>query len=148
MLLFFRFSNTSREHFIMVFTTPLSLLLISMLIQIRIGQVIQLTDAPSQVFFFFLLGTSLVSWRSKKQVVVSRSSTEAEYRALANTPVELVWLQWLLADMDAPQPTATPFYCDNRSAIYISHNNVFYEHTKHIEIDCHITRQHLKKGNL
>ncbi|XP_065623273.1 uncharacterized mitochondrial protein AtMg00810-like [Quercus suber] len=45
-------------------------------------------------------------------------------------------------------PTATPFYCDNRSAIYIAHNDVFYERTKHIEIDCHITRQHLKKGNL
>uniref|UniRef100_A0A7N2LQU3 Uncharacterized protein n=1 Tax=Quercus lobata TaxID=97700 RepID=A0A7N2LQU3_QUELO len=83
-----------------------------------------------------------------KQDVVSCSSTKAEYCALANTTCELVWLRWLLADMDAPQPTATPLYCDNRSAIYIAHNDVFHEHTKHIEIDCHITRQHLKKGNL
>ncbi|XP_030959104.1 uncharacterized protein LOC115981055 [Quercus lobata] len=52
--------------------------------------------------FYFLLGTSLVSWRSKKQDVVSRSSTEAKYRALADTTCELVWLCWLLADMDAP----------------------------------------------
>ena len=80
--------------------------------------------------------------------MVSRSSTEAEYYALADTTYELVWLHWLLADMDAPQPTATPLYCDNRSAIYITHNDVFHECTKHIEIDCHITRQHLKKGNL
>ena len=50
--------------------------------------------------------------------------------------------------MDAPQPTTTPLYCDNYSAIYIAYKNVFYECTKHIEIDCHITRQHLKKGNL
>ena len=50
--------------------------------------------------------------------------------------------------MDAPQPIATPLYCDNRSTIYIAHNDIFYERTKHIEIDCHVTRQHLKKGNL
>ena len=80
--------------------------------------------------------------------MVSRSSTEAEYRALADTTCELVWLRWLLADMDALQPTATPLYCDNRSAIYIAYNDVFHERTKHIEINCHITHQHLKKGNL
>ena len=80
--------------------------------------------------------------------MVSRSSTEVEYRALANITCELVWLHWLVADMDAPQPTATSLYCDNRSAIYIAHNDVFHKRTKHIEIDCHITRQHLKKENL
>ncbi|KAL5827461.1 hypothetical protein ACOSQ3_019299 [Xanthoceras sorbifolium] len=106
------------------------------------------TDRCSITGFCFMLGTSLVSWRSKKQDVVSRSSTEAEYRALASTTCELIWLRWLLADMDAPQPTATPIYCDNRNAIYIAHNDVFHERTKHIEIDCHITRQHLKKGIL
>ena len=106
------------------------------------------TDRCSITGFCFLLGSSLVSWRSKKQDVVSRSSTEVKYRALADTICELVWLRWLLANMDAPQLTATPLYCDNRSAIYIAHNDVFHESTKHIEIDCHITRQHLKKGNL
>ena len=80
--------------------------------------------------------------------MVSRSSTEAEYRALIDTTCELVWLHWLLADMDVPQPTATPLYCDNRNAIYIAHNDVFHECTKHIKIDYHITHQHLKKGNL
>ena len=106
------------------------------------------TDRCSIIGFYFLLGTSLVSWRSKKQDVVSCSSTEAEYRSLADTICELVWLRWLLADMDAPQPIATPLYCDNHSAIYIAHNDVFNERTKHIEIDCHITRHHLKKRNL
>ena len=98
--------------------------------------------------FCFLLGTSLVSWHSKKQDVVSRSNTEAEYRALADTTCKLVWLRTLLADMDAPQPTPSSLYCDNCSTIYITHNDVFHERTKHIEIDCHIIRQHLKKGNL
>ena len=60
------------------------------------------TDRCSITGFYFLLGTSLVSWCSKKQDVVSYSSTEAEYRALADTTCELVWLRWLLADMDAP----------------------------------------------
>ena len=59
------------------------------------------TDRCSITGFCFLLGTSLVSWRSKKQDVVSRSSTEAEYHALADITCELVWLRWLLADMDA-----------------------------------------------
>ena len=98
------------------------------------------TDRCCITGFCFLLGTSLVSWRSKKQDLVSHSSTEAKYRALADTTFELVWLRWLLVDMDAPQPTTTPLYCDNRSAICIAHNDVFHECTKHIEIDCHITR--------
>ena len=106
------------------------------------------TDRCSITGFYFLLSTSLISWCSKKQDMVSRSSIEAEYRALADTTCELVWLRWLLVDMDALQPTTTPLYCDNSSAIYIGHNDVFYERTKHIKIDCHITRQHLKKGNL
>ena len=80
--------------------------------------------------------------------MVSYSSAKAEYHTLAYTTYELVWLRWLLVDMDAPQPTATPLYCDNCSAIYITHNDVFHEHTKHIKINCHITCQHLKKGNL
>ena len=81
-------------------------------------------DRCSIIGFCFLLGTSLVSWRNKKQDVVSRSSTKVEYRALVDTTCELVWLCWLLVDMDTPQ--ATPLYCDNRSAIYIAHNDVFY----------------------
>ena len=98
------------------------------------------TNRCSIIGFCFLLATSLVTWHSKKQDVVSHSSTEAEYRALANTTCELVSFHWPLVDMDAPQPTATPLYCDNRSAIYIAHNDVFHERTKHIEIGCHITR--------
>ena len=60
------------------------------------------TDRCFITGFYFLLGTSLVSWRNKKQDVVSRFSTEAKYRALTDTTCELIWLCWLLADMDAP----------------------------------------------
>jgi hypothetical protein len=67
--------------------------------------------------YCFLLGTSLISWRSKKQSVVARSSTKAEYRALADTTSELIWLRLLLQDMSVSLSSATPVYCDNRSAI-------------------------------
>uniref|UniRef100_A0A2N9GF20 Reverse transcriptase Ty1/copia-type domain-containing protein n=1 Tax=Fagus sylvatica TaxID=28930 RepID=A0A2N9GF20_FAGSY len=106
------------------------------------------TDRRSTTGYCFLLGSSLISWRSKKQSVVARSSTEAEYRALADATSELLWLRWLLADMGAPQTTSTPIHCDNRSAIHIAHNDVFHEHTKHIEIDCYFIRHHLQQSAL
>ncbi|KAL0550151.1 hypothetical protein IC582_014653 [Cucumis melo] len=61
------------------------------------------TDRHSTTSYCFYLGDSLISWRSKKQSVVSRSSTESEYRALADATAELLWLRWLLADMGVPQ---------------------------------------------
>lgn len=78
----------------------------------------------------------------------SKSSTEAEYRALSDTTCELLWLRWLLQDMGAIDSSATPLYCDNCSAIQITQNDVFHERTKHIEIDCHIVRHHFDKGTI
>ncbi|XP_062173640.1 uncharacterized mitochondrial protein AtMg00810-like [Alnus glutinosa] len=59
------------------------------------------TDRRSTTGYCFLLGTSRISWRTKKQTVVVRSSTKAEYRALADITAELLWLRWLLTDMGA-----------------------------------------------
>ena len=106
------------------------------------------TDRRSSTRYCFLLGDSLISWRSKKQTVIVRSSTEAEYRALAATIAELIWLRWLLHDLGVDCSIATKLHCDNRSAIQIAHNDVFHEHTKHIEIDCHFIRHHLLQGTL
>uniref|UniRef100_A0A2N9I8J5 Reverse transcriptase Ty1/copia-type domain-containing protein n=1 Tax=Fagus sylvatica TaxID=28930 RepID=A0A2N9I8J5_FAGSY len=64
------------------------------------------TDRRSTTGYCFLLGDSLISWRSKKQSVVARSSTEAEYRALADTTAELLWLRWLLQDLGIDCSTA------------------------------------------
>ncbi|KAA0045094.1 putative mitochondrial protein [Cucumis melo var. makuwa] len=85
------------------------------------------TDRRSTTGYCFYLGDALISWRSKKQSVVSRSSTESEYCALADATSELLWLRWLLTDMGAPQTSPTILHCDNRSAIQIAHNNVFHE---------------------
>ncbi|KAL5813710.1 hypothetical protein ACOSQ4_002631 [Xanthoceras sorbifolium] len=106
------------------------------------------TDRRSTTGFCFFLGDSLISWRSKKQTVTARSSTEAEYRAIADATQELLWLRWLLGDLGVKQSTATPLHCDNRSAIQITHNDVFHERTKHIEIDCHFVRQHVTQGTV
>ena len=79
---------------------------------------------------------------------MARSSTKAEYRALVDTTSELLWLRWLLKDLDVSTSSATPLYCDNQSAIHIAHNDVFHERTKHIEIDCHFIHCHLVHGAL
>uniref|UniRef100_A0A2N9IZP8 Integrase catalytic domain-containing protein n=1 Tax=Fagus sylvatica TaxID=28930 RepID=A0A2N9IZP8_FAGSY len=78
----------------------------------------------------------------------STTGTEAEYRALADTTAELLWLRWLLQDLGIDCFTAVPIHCDNRSAIQIAHNDVFHEHTQHIEIDCHFVHHHLLQGTL
>jgi hypothetical protein len=67
---------------------------------------------------------------------------------MTSTTKEIVWLRWLLVDMRVFFSHPIPMYCDNQSSIQITHNSVFHERTKHIEIDCHLTRHHLKHGTI
>ncbi|XP_051150333.1 secreted RxLR effector protein 161-like [Andrographis paniculata] len=106
------------------------------------------TDRRSITGYCFFLGSSLVSWRIKKQTLVSRSSAESEYHALADSTSELLWLRRLLSDLGVPQPSSTSFHCDSTSAIQISRNDVFHERTKHIEIDCHFVCQRVRAGTV
>ena len=77
---------------------------------------------------------------------MAHSSTKTEYRALTDTTSELIWVRWLLKDLGVFTFSATSLYCDNQSVIHITHNDVFHEQTKHIEIDCHFISYHLVHG--
>jgi len=90
-----------------------------------------------------LLGSSPISWKVKKQSVVVRSSAEVEYRAIASTCYEIVWLLALLKDLELTNLTLVTLYCDNQNALHISANPAFHERTKHIEIDYHYIRDQL-----
>ncbi|XP_019433075.1 PREDICTED: uncharacterized protein LOC109339972 [Lupinus angustifolius] len=94
--------------------------------------------------FCMFLCDSLVSWKSKKQNTVSRSSSEAEYRALAIASCEFQWLTYLLEDLCVPFKTHAILYCNNNYARHIATNSVFHERTKHIEIDCHVVRERIQ----
>ncbi|XP_019171451.1 PREDICTED: uncharacterized protein LOC109167009 [Ipomoea nil] len=96
--------------------------------------------------FRVFLGDALVSWRSKKQPTVSRSSSEAEYLSLAATAYELQWINSLVQDLHVNLTNPALVFCDNKSAIAISENCVFHERTKNIDINYHLVRERVAQG--
>jgi hypothetical protein len=94
------------------------------------------------------LGDNLVSWSAKRQTVVSRSSAEAEYRAVTNGVAEATWLRQLLLELQAPLSRCTLVYCDNIRAVFLSNNPVQHQRTKHVEIDLHFVRENVVIGQV
>ncbi|KAL0456740.1 UNVERIFIED_CONTAM: hypothetical protein Slati_1013200 [Sesamum latifolium] len=92
------------------------------------------------------MGDSLVSWKTKKQATISSSSAEAEYRSMGSTVCELLWISYILQEFGISVSSPIPFHCDNKTAIHITENPVFHERTKHLNIDCHLIRDHFKRG--
>ncbi|GJT30079.1 putative RNA-directed DNA polymerase [Tanacetum coccineum] len=92
------------------------------------------------------LGRSLVSWKSKKQATVSRSSAEAEYRCMASATCEVMWITNLLKDLCIKNLLPVNLYSDSSSAIQIAANPVFHERTKHFEVDVHFIREKVQDG--
>jgi len=86
------------------------------------------------------LGPNLIPWWSHKQQVIARSSTEAEFRSLAQTSAELTWITRLLTEFKVSFQTPQ-LLCDNQSAVAIPHNPIFHNHTKHMEIDVFFVRE-------
>ncbi|RVW84320.1 Copia protein [Vitis vinifera] len=80
---------------------------------------------------------NLVTWRSKKQSVVARSSAEAEYRALAQGICEGIWIKRVLSELGQTSSSPILMMCDNQAAISIAQNPMHHDRTKHVEIDRH-----------
>ena len=105
-----------------------------------------IVDRRSTTGYCTFLGGNLVTWRSKKQNVVARSSAEAEFRAMAQDIYELLWLKIILEDLRIKSDNPMRLYCDNKSAISIAHNPVQHDRTKHIEVDRHFIKEKLDSG--
>jgi hypothetical protein len=102
----------------------------------------QTTRKSTSGYFTFVEG-NLVTWQSKKQKVVARSSVEAEFRGIAHGVCKLLWIKRVLTDLGAQHTHHMSLNCDNKAAITIAQNLVQHDHTKHVEINRHFIKEKL-----
>jgi hypothetical protein len=100
-----------------------------------------LEDRKSTSGLLFMLSSRAVSWSSKKQPVVTLSTTEAEFIAAAFCACQVVWLRRMLEKLDHASAGTTIIYCDNNSTIKLSKNPVMHGRSKHIDVRFHFLRE-------
>lgn len=105
-------------------------------------------DYISTTAYIVYLGKNPISWTSKKQRTRARSSTEAEYRAVATATAEVLWVKNLFQELHHTINKVPVIYCDNAGATYVSANPVFHSKMKHLALDYHFVRENVQSGNL
>lgn len=98
-------------------------------------------DYTSIGAYIIYLGSHPIVWSSKKHKPVARSSTEAEYRSIADTEAELRWIVHLMRELGISPSSQPVIYCDNIGTTYLSANPVFHSRMKHVALDYHFVRQ-------
>ena len=98
--------------------------------------------------YVFQVGQSTVSWCSKRQATVAKSTTEAEYVALSQATQEAVWLRHLLTDLGYSMNSPTTVFEDNQGAIELSKNAKFHNRTKHIDVAYHFVRERIHSKDI
>eukprot|EP00253_Pinus_taeda_P030510 PITA_30510 len=98
------------------------------------------TDKNSTSGGIFSIGSTTVSWYSRKQISVALSSAEAEYMAASLAACEAIWMRKILVGLFGSHLDPTVVYCDNQSCIELLDNPVFHDRSKHIDIRYHHIR--------
>ncbi|KAH0729056.1 hypothetical protein KY289_000244 [Solanum tuberosum] len=98
--------------------------------------------------YIIFLGKNPISWCSNKQHTVARSSTEAEYKAVASAVAELNWLTNLLQELRVKLPCPPKLFCDNIGVTYLCRNPVFHSRMKHVAIDFHFVRDQVESRQI
>ncbi|PNX58518.1 hypothetical protein L195_g050950 [Trifolium pratense] len=107
-----------------------------------------LDDRKSTSGYVFMVGSKAVSWCSKKQPIVTLSTTEAEFIAAANCACQAIWLSRILDHISSRKKDCITLYCDNSSTIKLSKNPVMHGRSKHIDVRFHFLRDLTKDGKI
>ena len=98
--------------------------------------------------YFMFVRKNLVTWRSKKQKVVARSSAEVEFSGMAHGVCELLWIRRVSLDLGLHHPKPMMLCCDNKVTIAIANNPIQHDRTKHVEVDRYFIKDHLDKSTI